>query len=118
VSSVGEIGVTIKAVNEATPEFEAVATDAVSMSSAVSGSPLTLIVQNLASAEIDRVARDAVRVKTGVEGSPITVAFAPVEVPALPQVDTAPIQESFNHVSASARLSKLSDFVHSFRRHR
>lgn len=104
MSSVGEIGVTIKAVNEATPEFEAVVADAAGMASAVSGSPLTLTVQNLASPEIAKVGEDAARVKTEVESSPITVAFAPVEVPALPPIDVAPIQESFNQVDTSALM--------------
>jgi hypothetical protein len=74
------------------------------MSSVVSGSPLILKMQNEASPEISRVAEDAARVKAQVEGSPITITFAPVEVPALPPVDTTPIQESFNQVGMSATI--------------
>jgi hypothetical protein len=95
MSSVGELGVTIKAVNEATSEFEAVAADAASMSSAVSASPLVLKLENLASPEIDRVAEDAARVKAGVEGSPVTISFAPVEVPSIPAIEVPPIETSF-----------------------
>lgn len=102
MSSVGELGVTIKAVNEATSEFEAVAADAASMSSAVSASPLVLKLENLASPEIDRVAEDAARVKAGVEGSPVTISFAPIDVPPLPPIDTVPIQESLGQVGIAA----------------
>jgi hypothetical protein len=102
MSSVGELGVTIKAVNEATSEFEAVAADAASMSSAVSASPLVLKMENLASPEIDRVAEDAARVKAVVEGSPVTISFAPIEVPPLPPIDTAPIQESLGQAGVAA----------------
>jgi len=115
MSSLGEIAVTIRAVNEATPEFEAVTTDAASMASAVSGSSITLHVDNLASPEIGKVAEDAASVKAGIEASPIEVSFAPIEVPPIPPieplvippitvppVDTTPIQASFNDVGVAA----------------
>lgn len=152
MSSLGEIAVTIRAVNEATPEFEAVSSDAArmgeniasastvagsafrqvgasvsamstdvvgasenavsslesistaatTMCAAVSGQPVTIEAENLASPEIGKVAEDAASVKAQVESSPIVISFAPVEVPSLPPVDTAPIQESFNQVGISA----------------
>jgi hypothetical protein len=102
VSSLGEISVLIRAVNEATPEFEAVSSDAARMSSDVAAHPITLNVQNLASAEINNVAEDAARVKAEVEATPITITFEPVEVPALPPLDTTPIQGSLNEVSVAA----------------
>jgi protein-S-isoprenylcysteine O-methyltransferase Ste14 len=89
-------------VNEATPEFEAISSDAARMSSDISGSPLTLNVEDLASPEINKVAEDAAAVKAQVEGSPITITFVPVEIPPLPVVDTTPIQESLNEVGTSA----------------
>jgi len=95
MSSMGEIAVTIRAVNEATPEFEAVASDAARMASEVGAQAVTIHTENLASPEINRVAEDAARVKALVEGSPITIAFAPVEVPSIPLIDVPPIQTSF-----------------------
>jgi hypothetical protein len=102
MSSLGEIAVTIRAVNETTPEFEAISSDAARMASAVSGSSMALHVENFASPEIGRVAEDAARVKAQVEASPITITFAPVEVPSIPPVDTTPIQASFNEVGVAA----------------
>jgi hypothetical protein len=102
MSAMGEIAVTIRAVNEATPEFEAVASDAARMASDVEAQAVTIRTENLASPEINRVAEDAARVKAEVEGSPITIAFAPIEVPPLPPLDTAPIQESLNGVGVAA----------------
>jgi hypothetical protein len=115
MSSLGEIAVIIRAVNEATPEFEAVTSDAASMASAVSGSSMTLHVENLASPEIAVVAEDAARVKAQVEASPITISFSPIDVPSIPPievpsippievppVDTSPIQTSLNEVGVSA----------------
>jgi hypothetical protein len=72
------------------------------MSSDVAAHPITLNVQNLASAEINNVAEDAARVKAEVEATPITITFEPVEVPALPPLDTTPIQGSLNDVSVAA----------------
>jgi hypothetical protein len=91
----GEIAVTIRAVNEATPEFEAVASDAARMASDVGAQAVIIHTENLASPEINRVAEDAARVKAEVEGSPVTIAFAPVEVPTIPAVEIPPIQTSF-----------------------
>lgn len=102
MSTMGEIAVTIRAVNEATPEFEAVASDAARMASDVGAQAVTIHTENLASPEINRVAEDAARVKAEVEASPITITFAPVEVPPLPPLDTAPIQESLNGVGVAA----------------
>jgi hypothetical protein len=102
VSSLGEISVLIRAVNEATPEFEAVASDAARMASDVAAHPVTVNVQNFASSEINHVAEDAARVKAEVEASPITITFEPIEVPPLPPLDTTPIQTSFNEVSVAA----------------
>jgi len=102
MSSLGEIFVTIRAVNEATPEFETISSDATRMASAVSGSSMALHVENFASPEINKVAEDATRVKAEVEASPITITFAPVEVPSIPPVDTSPIQTSMNEVNISA----------------
>jgi len=102
MSTMGEIAVTIRAVNEATPEFEAVASDAARMASEVGAQAVTIHTENLASPEINRVAEDAARVKAEVEGSPITITFAPVEVPPLPPLDTAPIQASLNEVGVAA----------------
>lgn len=100
--SLGEISVTIQAVNEASPTFEAIGSDAASMASAVSGSPMTLNVQNLVSPQINQVAEDAARVKAEVEGTPIIMSFAPIEVPVIPPVDTTAVQASFNEVGVSA----------------
>jgi hypothetical protein len=102
MSSLGEIFVMIKAVNEATPEFEAISSDAARLASDVSGTSMALHVENLASPEINRVAEDAARVKAEVEDTPITITFEPVEVPPLPPLDTTPIQSSLNEVSISA----------------
>lgn len=55
MSSVGEIGVTIKAVNEATPEFEAVASDAARMASDVEAQAVTIRTENLARAHVPEV---------------------------------------------------------------
>jgi len=102
MSTMGEIAVTIRAVNEATPEFEAVASDAARMASEVGAQAVTIHTENLASPEINRVAEDAARVKAEVEGSPITITFAPIEVPPLPPLDTTPIQASLNEVGVAA----------------
>jgi len=102
MSTMGEIAVTIRAVNEATPEFEAVASDAARMASEVGAQVVTIYTENLASPEINRVAEDAARVKAEVEGSPITITFAPIEVPPLPPLDTTPIQASLNEVGVAA----------------
>jgi len=102
MSSLGEISVTIRAVNEATPEFEAIGSDAARLASDVSSQRMVLQTENLASPEINRVAEDAARVKAEVEGTPITITFEPVEVPPLPPLDTTPIQSSLNEVSISA----------------
>jgi hypothetical protein len=102
MSAMGEIAVTIRAVNEATPEFEAVASDAARMASDVGAQAVTIHTENLASPEINRVAEDAARVKAEVEGSPITITFAPIEVPPLPPLDTTPIQASLNEVGVAA----------------
>lgn len=102
MSSLGEISVLVRAVNEATPEFEAVTSDAARMASNVAANPITLQTENLASPEINRVAEDAARVKAEVEATPITITFEPVEVPPLPPLDTTPIQNSLNEVSVAA----------------
>lgn len=102
MSTMGEMAVTIRAVNEATPEFEAVASDAARMASEVGAQAVTIHTENLASPEINRVAEDAARVKAEVEGSPITIAFAPIEVPPLPPLDTVPIEESLSGVGVAA----------------
>ena len=102
MSSLGEISVTIQAVNEVTPTFEAISSDAARLASNVSGQRMVLQAENLASPEISRVAEDAARVKAEVEASPITFNFAPIEVPALPPFDTTPIQNSLSEVGAAA----------------
>jgi hypothetical protein len=91
----GEIAVTIRAVNEATPEFEAVASDAARMASEVSAQAVTINTENLVSPEINRVAEDAARVKAEVEGSPVRIIFAPVEVPSIPAIEVPPVETSF-----------------------
>jgi hypothetical protein len=113
--SIGEISVDVKAINEATSEFEAIAADAASMSSAISTSPLILRVQNLVSPELNAVADDAARLKAGVEASQVIINFAPIEVPSippievppievpsLPPIDTTPIQDSISQVGMRA----------------
>jgi hypothetical protein len=100
--SLGEISVTIQAVNEASPTFEAIGSDAASMASAVSSSPMILNVENLASPQINQVAEDAATVKAQVEATPITISFAPVEVPVIPPIDVSPIQTSFSEVGVAA----------------
>ncbi len=102
--SMGEIFVTIRAVDEATSQFAEISSGAASMASAISSSPMTLNVENLASPEINQVAEDAASVKAQVEASPITISFAPVDVPPIiiPPVDTTPIQTSFNEVGVAA----------------
>jgi hypothetical protein len=104
VSSLGEIYVTIRAVDEATPQFEAISSDAARMASAVSSQKMSIQAEDLATAEIHKVAEEAASVKAQVEASPITISFAPVEVPSIPPIDTSPIQESFNQVGASATV--------------
>jgi hypothetical protein len=91
----GEIAVTIRVVNEATPEFEAITSDAARMASEVGAQAVTIRTENLASPEINRVAEDAARVKAEVEGSPITIAFAPIEVPSIPAIEVPPVETSF-----------------------
>lgn len=95
MSAMGEIAVTIRAVNEATPEFEAITSDAARMASEVGAQAVTIRTENLASPEINRVAEDAARVKADVEGSPITIAFAPIEVPSIPAIEVPPVETSF-----------------------
>jgi hypothetical protein len=102
MSAIGEISVIIRAVNEATPEFEAVAGDAARLASDVSSQRMVLQTENLASPEINRVAEDAARVKAEVEATPITITFEPVEVPPFPPLDITPIQSSLNEVSVAA----------------
>jgi hypothetical protein len=102
MSSLGELGVTIRAVNEVSPEFEQITSDAASMASAVSGSAPVINVQNLASPEIDKVAEDVAAVKAQIEGSPITIPFEPITIPPLPTVDTTPIQDSIREVGVAA----------------
>jgi|GEM_PF-470548 hypothetical protein len=93
--SMGEISVNVKAINEATSEFEAVAADAASMSSAVSASPLILRLENLVSPELNAVAEDAARVKASVEASPVAISFAPIPLPYIPPIEVPPIQTGF-----------------------
>jgi hypothetical protein len=100
--SMGEISVDVKAINEATSEFEAIAADAASMSSTVSASPLILRLENLVSPELNAVAEDAARVKASVEASPVTISFAPIEVPSIPPIDTTSIQDSLREVGTRA----------------
>ena len=102
MSALGEIFVTIRAVDEATPTFEAVSSDAARLASDVSSQRMVLQTENLASPEINRVAEDVARVKAEVEATPITITFEPVEVPPLPPLDTTPIQSSLNEVSVAA----------------
>jgi hypothetical protein len=100
--SLAELGVTIRAINEVSPEFQQISSDAVAMASEVSGSPLVLSLDNQASPGIAQVAEDAANVKAQVEGSPVTLPFAPITIPPLPPVDTTSAQASLNEVRVAA----------------
>jgi len=103
--SMGEIFVTIRAVDEATSQFAEISSGAASMAAAVSGSPVTLNVENLASPEINQVAEDAAAVKAQVEASPITLTFAPIVPPVIPPIDVSSFENAkvtFGEVGVSA----------------